>query len=57
MVFRTDGYDECTLNKMINGYQCTIQVHVDNLKLSHLQQELDQMEIHPPHHTGRFTNN
>ena len=24
---------------MINGYQCTIQVHVDDFKLSHLQQD------------------
>ena len=24
---------------MVNGYQCTIQVHVDDLKLSHVQQE------------------
>ena len=36
MGFQTNGYDECTFNKMINGYQqCTIQVHVDNLKLSY----------------------
>ena len=39
MGFRTNGYDECMFNKMINGYQCTIQAHVDNLKLSHLQQD------------------
>ena len=32
-------YNACTFNKMINGYQCTIQVHVDDLKLSHVQQE------------------
>ena len=24
---------------MINGYQCTIQVHIDDLKLSHVQQD------------------
>ena len=28
--FQTNGYDECTFNKMINGSQCTIQVHIDN---------------------------
>ena len=39
MGFRTNGYDECTFNKMINGYQCTIQVHIDDLKLLHLHQE------------------
>ena len=39
MGFQTNKYDECTFNKMLNGYQCTIQVHVDDLKLSHVQQE------------------
>ena len=34
MGFKTNGYDECTFNKVIDGYQCTIQVHVDDLKLS-----------------------
>ena len=34
MGFKTNGYDECTFNKMINGSQCTIQVHIDDLKLS-----------------------
>ena len=42
--FKTNGYDECTFNKMINGSQCTIQVHVDDLKLSHVdQEELDKI--------------
>ena len=41
---QTNGYNECTFNKMINGSQCTIQVHVDDLKLSHLDQgELDKI--------------
>ena len=41
---KTNGYDECTLNKMIKGYQCTIQVYVDDLKLSYLyQDELDKI--------------
>ena len=39
MGFQTNEYNECTFNKTINGYQCTIQVHVDDLKLSHVQQE------------------
>ena len=39
MGFQTNGYNECTFNKMINGYQCTIQIHVDDLKLSHVQQD------------------
>ena len=37
--FQTNEFDECTFNKMINGYQCTIQVHVDDLNLSHVQQD------------------
>ena len=44
MGFEMNTYDECTFNKMINGYQCTIQFHVDDLKLSYLQQgELDKI--------------
>ena len=39
MGFQTNKFNECTFNKMINGYQCTIQVHVDDLKLSHVQQD------------------
>ena len=36
--FQTNKFNECTFNKMINGHQCTIQVHVDDLKLSHVEQ-------------------
>ena len=40
MGVKTNGYDECTFNKMIKGYhQCTIQVHVDDLKLSYMYQD------------------
>ena len=39
MGFQTNKFDECISNKMINGYQCTIQVHVDDLKLSHVEQD------------------
>ena len=47
MGFEMNDYDECTFNKMINGKQCTIQFHVDDLKLSHLeQQELDKIVDH-----------
>ena len=47
MDFETNDYDECFFNKMINRKQCTIQFHVDNLKLSHLQQqELDKIVDH-----------
>ena len=44
MDFKTNGYNECPLNKIIKGYQCTIKVHVDNLKLSFVRQdELDKI--------------
>ena len=46
MGFEMNTYDECTFNKMINGYQCTIQFHVDDLKLSHLHQgKLDKIIV------------
>jgi hypothetical protein len=38
MGFKMNAYDECTFNRMINGKQCTIQFHVDDLKLSHMTQ-------------------
>ena len=47
MGFEINDYNECTFNKMINGKQCTIQFHVDDLKLSNLQQqELDKIVGH-----------
>ena len=47
MGFEMNDYDECTFNKMINGKQCTIQFHVDDLKLSpQQQQELDNIIDH-----------
>lgn len=33
--FLPNPYDSCVVNKMINGYQCTICWHVDDLKISH----------------------
>ena len=30
----------CTFNKMVNGEQITVQVHVDNLKVSHKAQSV-----------------
>ena len=29
-------YDLCSFNKMVNGQQCTIQFHVDDLLISHM---------------------
>jgi hypothetical protein len=33
--FELNPYDECVANKIINGKQCTIVWHVDDLKISH----------------------
>ena len=33
-------YDSCVVNKMINRKQCTIIWHVDDLKLSHIEQSV-----------------
>ena len=38
--YEANNYDECTFNKMINGKQCTIQFHVDDLKMSHVDQSV-----------------
>ena len=34
--FVLNPYDSCVANKMINGKQCTILWHVDDLKISHM---------------------
>jgi Reverse transcriptase (RNA-dependent DNA polymerase) len=34
--FEANPYDSCVVNKMINGHQCTVAWHVDDLKISHL---------------------
>jgi hypothetical protein len=36
--FEVNPYDSCVVNKTINGKQCTILWHVDDLKLSHVDQ-------------------
>jgi Reverse transcriptase (RNA-dependent DNA polymerase) len=43
-------YDYCVVNKMINGKQCTIGWHVDDLKISHVDskvvdQVIDMLDI------------
>ena len=38
--FELNPYDPCVANKMINGKQCTIVWHVDDLKMSHMEQEV-----------------
>ena len=36
--FEVYPYDWCVVNKTINGKQCTISWHVDDLKISHMDQ-------------------
>jgi hypothetical protein len=38
--FTVNPYDSCVVNKVINGKQCTIIWHVDDLKLSHVDQSV-----------------
>ena len=38
--FNIDPYDWCVANMMINGKQCTIGWHVDDLKISHINSEV-----------------
>ena len=37
--FVMNDYDLCTFNKMVNGEQLTVQLHVDDLKASHRKQK------------------
>ena len=38
--FELNPYNPCVANKVINGKQCTIVWHVDNLKMPQIQQEV-----------------
>ena len=38
--FTVNPYDNCVVNKIINGKQCTIGWYVDDLKISHVEQEV-----------------
>lgn len=38
--FEPNPYDSCVVNKMINGKQCTIAWHVDDLKISHVDSKV-----------------
>jgi hypothetical protein len=35
--FEINGYDSCVANKLIDGKQCTVIWHVDDLKISHVE--------------------
>ena len=43
--FVINPYDWCVANKMINGKQCTILWHVDNLKLSHVDDKVNTLIV------------
>ena len=38
--FETNPYDFCVMNKNINGKQCTIGWHIDDLKISHVEKDV-----------------
>jgi hypothetical protein len=38
--FIINDYDECTFNKMVDGKQLTVQFHVDDLKISHMDEDV-----------------
>ena len=40
--FKLNPYDSCVANKIINGHQCTIVWHVDDLKISHKDKKVVQ---------------
>ena len=44
--FELNPYDSCVANKMINGKQCTILWHVDDLKISHVDLRLSKRSSH-----------
>jgi len=38
--FTINPYDQCVANKQIDGKQCTIVWHVDDLKISHVSRDV-----------------
>jgi hypothetical protein len=38
--FEPNPYDPCVANKIVNGKQCTVIWHVDDLKITHAEQEV-----------------
>ncbi len=44
MGFEINPYNPCIVNNMVNGMQMTIRWHVDDLMISHLNQE-DIMQV------------
>lgn len=42
MGFKANPYDQCVMNKIIDGKQCTILWHVDDLKISHVDKAVNE---------------
>jgi len=38
--FMINLYDHCVANKIVNGTQCTIVWHIDDLKISHVEKDV-----------------
>ena len=36
--FKINPYDSCVANMMVNGTQCTVYWHVDDLKMPHVDE-------------------
>ena len=55
--FKINPYDPCVANKMINGKQCTICWYVDDLKISHMEEQvvMDMLAEIESKFEGKFT--
>ena len=40
MGFKINPYDPCVANMLVNGVQCTVCWHVDDLKVSHVDETI-----------------
>jgi hypothetical protein len=40
--FEANPYDSCVMNKMVDGKQCTVLWHVDDLKISHVDPQVNE---------------
>ena len=47
--FILNPYDSCVANKYVNGQQCTITWHVDDLKISHVEEDVVRSVIQKIH--------
>ena len=45
MGFKSNPEDNCVMNKIINGKQCTVVLHVDDLKISHVDKKAIEWTI------------